>query len=551
MKQASSQKPKAARFWIGGFAVAIATATAFAQTAQGPSSTESPYLVPLAPGVRFVSILTVGNTPTADPNYRMVGTPDGLGAFRNPRPRLDRDERDGGDDRDDNEAVRSEHEHGWRRTFTLLSNHEFVPAAGRVRDHGATGAFVSKWTIDAQTLEVVDGQDLIQFIRTNPDGQQVWNPEAKGIALNRLCSADLPQLDALFNERTGRGYPGRLFFSGEEVSTEGRAFAHALDGISWELPHLGNMAYENIVLNPAAGDKTIAMVMDDGTGGQVYTYVGTKQRTGNPVQRAGLANGTLYGIRVPTLPQDPDAPLPQEPLRFELAPIADAAQKTGAQIETESNAEGVTHFLRPEDGSWDPRHPRDFYLATTDNYDATKPQGTSAPGGISGYSRLWRIRFDDIRHPEAGGRITPLLDGRSEPVQMLDNLTVSPTTGHILLQEDPGNQTRSARIWLYTIATDTLTLLAKHDPVRFGDSDRPPVAPPATVDEESSGIIPAFDLIGPGWFLLDVQAHTAPRPPYTALQPELVADGQYLAMYVPQTDNRRQHDDGDEREDRR
>jgi hypothetical protein len=531
----------AAGLSMAALAAATVAAAALAPTGQPPSSSESPYLVPVAPGVRLRSILTVGDTPTNDPDYRMVGIPDGLGAFRNPRAR------DEGGDRGTREDDGGEHGKG-RSTFTLLSNHEIGPALGRVRDHGATGAFVSKWTIDAKTLEVVDGQDLIQSIRTNPDGDEVWNPEAKGIAIGRLCSADLPAPSALYNERSGRGYRGRIFFSGEEVGTEGRAFAHVLDGTSWELPHLGNMAYENVLLNPATGDKTVAMVTDDGTGGQVYTYVGTKQSTGNPVQRAGLANGTLYGIKVEGMPQDPDATLPQEPIRFDLVEIPAAAQKTGAQIESESNAVAVTHFLRPEDGSWDPRHPRDFYLATTDNYDSTKPDGASVPGGTSGYSRLWRLRFDDLRHPEAGGTITPLLDGHNEPVQMIDNLTVSPT-GHVLLQEDPGNQTRSARIWLYTIATDTLTLLAKHDPQRFGDTAQPPVAPPATTDEESSGIVPAFDILGPGWFLLDVQAHTVPRLPFTALQPELVEDGQYLAMYVPQTDSSRDHGDDDDNDE--
>lgn len=267
---------------MAALAAATAAAAALAPTAQGPRSSESPYLVPVAPGVRLTSILTVGDTPTNDPNYRMVGIPDGLGAFRNPRSRDEGGERDTRDDDDDD----GQHGKG-RRTFTLLSNHELGPALGRVRDHGATGAFVSKWTIDAKTLEVVDGQDLIQSIRTNPDGDDVWNPAAKGIAIGRLCSADLPLPSALYNERSGRGYHGRIFFSGEEVGTEGRAFAHVLDGTSWELPHLGNMGYENILLNPATGDKTIAMVTDDGPGNQVYAYVRDQAAHGQPRPAGG------------------------------------------------------------------------------------------------------------------------------------------------------------------------------------------------------------------------------------------------------------------------
>src|SRR6185295_10676756 len=51
---------------------------------QGPSSSATPYLVPVAP---TVSILTVGDSvnPKLDgvTPYKMVGIPDGLGAFDN------------------------------------------------------------------------------------------------------------------------------------------------------------------------------------------------------------------------------------------------------------------------------------------------------------------------------------------------------------------------------------------------------------------------------------------------------------------------------------
>lgn len=41
--------------------------------------------------------------------------------------------------------------------------------------------------------------------------------------------------------------------------------------------------------------------------------------------------------------------------------------------------------------------------------------------------------------------------------------------GHVLLQEDPSNQAHNAKVWQYTIATDNLKLIARHDPARFGD----------------------------------------------------------------------------------
>ena len=53
------------------------------------------------------------------------------------------------------------------------------------------------------------------------------------------------------------------------------------------------------------------------------------------------------------------------------------------------------------------------------------------------------------------------------------------------------------------IPSDTLELVAEHDPDRFA----PGGADFLTNDEESSGVIPAFDILGEGWYLMDVQAH--------------------------------------------
>src|SRR5262249_14485442 len=83
--------------------------------------TASPYLVPANPAVTFQSILTVGDTVNG---YRMVGIPDGLGAFDN-----------------------------GNGTFTVLMNHELTNADGITRAHGGKGAFVSEWIIDKNTLQ--------------------------------------------------------------------------------------------------------------------------------------------------------------------------------------------------------------------------------------------------------------------------------------------------------------------------------------------------------------------------------------------------------------
>jgi hypothetical protein len=114
-----------------------------------------------------------------------------------------------------------------------------------------------------------------------------------------------------------------------------------------------------------------------------------------------------------------------------------------------------------------------------------------------------------------------LLNG-TEGQHMLDNIAID-RRGRVVLQEDPGNQAHLAKIWQYDIARGTLAMIAQHDPQRF----TPGAVGFLTQDEESSGIIDASDILGEGWFLLDVQSHRSVG------DAELVEDGQLLAMHVP------------------
>jgi hypothetical protein len=468
---------------IGAIAVAAASfgtvSVASAQTSTGPDSSQSPYVVPVLPGVQTRSILTVGdavnNKPDGTP-YRMVGIPDGMGAY------------DNGDG-----------------TFTVLMNHELGFTQGVVRAHGAKGAFVSKYTVRKNDLGVVKGEDLIQNVATWNMLTNSYNAPTKGIAIGRLCSADLPGPYAFARPFTGEGYDGRIFLSGEEVGSEGRLFGHVLNGTSYELPHHGKFSWENALTHPSTGKKTVVVGTDDSTGGQVYVYVGSKMKTGNPVERAGLVGGQLYGIKVPSMPIETDssavfgAP-------FVMQPMGNVANKTGVQLENESTQTGVTKFLRPEDGHWDTKDRNRFYFVTTNAFN--RP------------SRLWVLDFKNINKPEMGGTISMLLKG-NEGQQMLDNITAD-SFGRVVMQEDPGNQDYLAKIRSYDLRTGTLTTIAEHDPNRFL-----PDAPDfLTRDEESSGIIDVSDILGEGVYLINVQAHYA-------TDVETVQGGQLMAMYYP------------------
>jgi len=454
------------------FAACLAPSVATAQIT-GPSSSQSPYLVPAAAGVQTVSLLTVGDSVGG---YRLAGLPDGMGAYKR-APGV--------------------------RKFALLVAHEMVASAGAVHAHGQTGAFVSFWGIDPANKSVFLGRDHILQVVTN--GSQ---------AISRLCSADLADRSAFW--LTADPLDPHIFLSGEEAGAEGRAFAHVVTGSdqrkSFELPYLGKFSWENALARPYASPKTVVIGLDDSTPGQVYVYVGNKQTSGTTIQRAGLEGGLLYGVKVPGAALEDRTNVLNGATTFELANLGDVSAKTGAQLQSDSVVAGVTQFLRPEDGAWDPANPSDFYFVTTDRFNTVASPGRS---------RLYRLRFADVNNPELGGSIDLLLDG-TEGQQMMDNMCLD-SRGNVIIQEDPGNQAHTAKIWQYTIATDTLKLIADHDASRF-------VAGGAnfiTQDEETSGIFDASQFLGPGWLIANVQAHTA-NP-----DPELVEFGQLVAIFNP------------------
>jgi hypothetical protein len=306
--------------------------------------------------------------------------------------------------------------------------------------------------------------------------------------------------------------------NGEETDG-GRAFAHLAagrkHGTSYELPKMGAAPWENVVASPYAQDKTIVVGLEDGdlNASRVFLYVGEKVEDGSPVEMAGLTNGTTYQVAIDgyAVESDPLDPIPNGfSGRFSLV------------------TSGGAGLNRVEDGAWDTTNPNRFYFLTTASF--------------TGNSRLWRMTFDDITNPVAGGTIEILVDGIVDGPKMMDNMTVD-SDGNVYMQEDPGNQVYLAKIWKYEPATDVVTLLAEHDATRFLAGASADIDGTGTrqSDEESSGIVEVtkmfkhvrgYDTRHYRYFLLDVQAH------YTsvsgvALDPELVQGGQLLLMKAP------------------
>lgn len=345
-----------------------------AQQNNGPSTTEAPYLAPTDPRVRLVSLLSAGDTvpgatTASGTPWRFGGVPDGLAAY------------DNGDG-----------------TVTLLVNHEITATAGGPHDTGAaSGAYVDRLLVDKVTLRVVEAQELGQHLYLYDPATKAYIEQAD--ALSRLCSADLPPRSAFYDAASGLGTKARIFLNGEESGAEGRAFGWIATGTAagsvFELPALGNISFENLLASPNSGERTVVISNEDATGGQLYVYLGEKQREGTDIQRAGLTNGEVYGIKASFLNEASSG----QPLSgtFGLSPLGDFTDKTGAELQQASKRAGVTGWLRPEDGAWDTVDPNRYYFVTTNTLD--------------GPSRLWALDFKDVRHPEEGGTFRALLDG--------------------------------------------------------------------------------------------------------------------------------------------
>lgn len=426
---------------------------------QGPSSSQTPYITSTSKGWEVTSIMTVGDQ--AANGFKMVGIPDGLGAY----------------DNDDD-------------TFTLLMNHELAATLGAVRAHGASGAFVSEFKINKSTLTVISGNDLAI-------NHQLWNGTRYQLALGAansfisLCSGDLPAVTAFYNASSGFGTKNRIFMTGEEAGTEGRAYAFIATGpdkgTAYELPRMGNFSFENILANPYSGDQTIVVGTDDSTPGQIYIYKGTKTNTGSDIDRAGLTNGSLYGIKVNGVAIESGA------INGKFTLEAVNYDQSGAALQIESNTKGITNFARPEDGQW--ADAATFYFVTTGTADG-------------GSAKLYRLNFDH----KMGGTISMVKDSASligtdgQIARNFDNITVD-IDGNVLIQEDPGSNEYVAKTWKFDTKDNTWTQIFESDRNRFVTG----AAHFLTQNEENSGIIDVTNVLkrndGGKYYLGVTQAH--------------------------------------------
>lgn len=453
-------------------------------------------------------------------------------------------------------------------TLTILANHEISISDKTVQlgksATGTWGSSISKLTYNPssgtvtalnQFISSVQYYDYTNSVFTSdytkslPVGYPAldsYGSENFSNGLNRFCSANLVQAGALAYKEGKKvyGYSGAVYFTAEEGSDYSRTFAFDANGNGFQLPKMGLGGYENALANPASGKSTVVMLNEDGaaTASQLYMYLGTKQEKGaNFVEKAGLNNGQLYAISVKNARTDNKFRANYK-IGEKAAVGFNPLNTNPAFADVQAQAQGAgTTFSRVEDGEWDPKNPNVYYFLTTEsNKDAgaTTPNPATPTVSRDG-GALWRLTFNDVKNPLKGASLEMLLNGTEAPyLSKPDNLAID-ESGHILIQEDPGNNAHLARVLAYRISDGKLAVVAQFDKTYFASDATTPV----TIDEESSGMVNANAFLkksgdSASYFFFNAQVHATTSKarlessPSDGLDQAAIEGGQFYMLKI-------------------
>ena len=328
----------------------------------------------------------------------------------------------------------------------------------------------------------------------------------------RFCSSTLEVI-------SGTPY----YFTGEEAINAGHdgssIVMNAETGQWWETAHFGHVNHENVVPVPRLSKFFVATTDDDFRVGQpayFFAYIADSFEdaiSGDP------AEGSLYVWKATDETQTAFDLDKGETIAGEFVPITQAENANSTTVKAAATAKGAFRFARLEDAATAQQHPGQMYFVDTGKVGEATLRG-----------RMYRMDIDPSDPTKAS--VTLLLDGdRGDDMVNPDNIDTS--VHSVAIQEDRESAFRAihGRVLIYDIKTGSLRPVARVNTT-------PPLPPGQW---ESSGIINAQTLLGKGWWLLDVQAHSTfapqpgPAPPGVQPTPNTATgeDGQLLAVYIP------------------
>jgi hypothetical protein len=365
---------------------------------------------------------------------------------------------------------------------------------------------------------------LSQKTAATLSGELVWKSEQN---FARFCSANMA------GEREGFTTP--VFFSGEETNdilslppnpawpptgeTRQAGLVVAVEantGQQYIIAGMGRMNHENTVVIPGGWGQVVALTDDDtfnAPAAQLYMYTAASQQDLLDDQGQLYAfvsdNATIndYGDLAKGLTIGGTfIPVPRE--------IALADQTT---LENWSNQNNVFQFIRTEDLAYDKNNPRIVYIADTgepralpDASTGRLMRGPSSAKGPYPNGRIFKMVLnaaDPLKVDSLEVLIESDSGGYNNPNVMHNPDNLDTSANSLMIQEDTPSHNRfnpgegpNARIWRYDLNTGALTVVAEVD------QSLDPKAKAG--DWESSGIVDASSVFGPGSWLLDVQAHS-------------------------------------------
>jgi len=431
-------------------------------------------------------------------------------------------------------------------TVDILVNHELSPVPFPATRQDATNSTVSQLRLNQHSAGVLKGDYVIplssgyqRFCSNFVVGAEhgfdrtllLTNEEARDIVLRKEDSWHQPGVSLT------------------EVGAEQAGVVVAYDVKSGEhksIYGMGRHNHENNVGIPGYGHPVVLSGDDtfDAPASQLYLY--------SAASGADLwnDNGTLYAFVAdnPAINDYGDITELMGPVAGHFIPVPSAiatgkidgrevtsadfgypappssAIPNGPQwvLEHWSNLNNAFQFIRVEDIAYDRGNSRIVYLADTGEPRALPDAATGrlrrGPSGTQGAFPNGRIFKLTLGSNPVEGATLDILPGtdfdalgyrNSSAVHQPDNLET--TADALYIQEDTGSHNAqsatfpdatNARIWRYDLPTGALTVVAEVN-------QSVPGAPALNrATWESSGIVDASSVFGPGAFLVDVQAHS-------------------------------------------
>jgi hypothetical protein len=483
-----------------GATALIATAVTVAVAASPPKA----YTESRNGSFETTPLLSVGDvvkeTSGGGRKYQMIGIPDGLGAVKSGQQTL------------------------------LYMNHELgntVQSQPVIGGPVYRGAFVSQWTLNGKG-KVVSGQRAYDtvFVEDTEIGPAAETGNSTP-GFSRFCSGSIAT--------TADGFTEPIYLAGEETegaatfSGEGGQAVAIFDNEAHVLPALGRMPFENIVAQRRSDTKTVLLALEDGPSGSpwsnLYMYVGERSSTGTELQRNGLVGGKLFALAVAGHTAEAAGDPVDTTLAASWVEIPGASAMSDTELGQATLDAGAFGFARVEDGAFDKTNTGRFYFVTT---------GQNAT--VNNLGRIYQLDLD-ASDPTGAAGLKLVIDadtvakGGGDTAISPDNIDTS--ASWLMVQEDGTTPSRArmsalgrdGSIWRFPITGAGLVpagdrLVELDPPGRDGTAVGPGVW-------ETSGIIDASTLFGPGTWLYDVQAHAPTNTPDKASQ---VEDGQLLLL---------------------